>query len=90
MEIKDRRRGKRRRGDRRRNHNGDVAVGILGAIIGGAIIANENNRHERRHRRDVAIDMHIDWCYDRYRSYRESDNTYQPYQGRRRQCHSPY
>lgn len=33
---------------------------------------------------------HIDWCYDRYRSYRASDNTYQPYNGPRRQCYSPY
>ncbi|WP_324288253.1 BA14K family protein [Hoeflea algicola] len=32
----------------------------------------------------------MDWCYDRYRSYRERDNTYQPYEGGRRQCNSPY
>jgi BA14K-like protein len=33
---------------------------------------------------------HIKWCYRRFRSYRASDNTYQPYHGRRRQCVSPY
>lgn len=33
---------------------------------------------------------HVEWCYDRYRSYRASDNTYQPYNGPRRQCYSPY
>lgn len=33
---------------------------------------------------------HVDWCYDRYRSYRESDNTFQPYNGPRRECVSPY
>ena len=33
---------------------------------------------------------HVDWCYDRYRSYRESDNTFQPYNGPRRECISPY
>ena len=33
---------------------------------------------------------HVAWCYDRYRSYREWDNTYQPYHGPRRQCWSPY
>jgi len=33
---------------------------------------------------------HVAWCYDRYRSYRERDNTYQPYHGPRRQCWSPY
>ena len=33
---------------------------------------------------------HIDWCYSNYRSYRASDNTFQPYNGPRRQCVSPY
>lgn len=30
------------------------------------------------------------WCADRYRSYRVSDNTYQPYSGARRQCKPPF
>ena len=33
---------------------------------------------------------HIAWCYDRYRSYRHWDNSYQPYHGPRKQCWSPY
>jgi hypothetical protein len=33
---------------------------------------------------------HVRWCYDRYRSYRAWDNTFQPYGGPRRQCWSPY
>jgi hypothetical protein len=33
---------------------------------------------------------HVQWCYNRYRSYRAWDNTYQPYNGPRRQCWSPY
>jgi hypothetical protein len=33
---------------------------------------------------------HIRWCYDRYRSYRAYDNTFQPYNGPRQQCYSPY
>ncbi len=33
---------------------------------------------------------HTRWCYNRYRSYRAWDNTYQPYGGPRRQCISPY
>lgn len=32
---------------------------------------------------------HVRWCYNHYRSYRASDNTYQPYNGPRRQCVSP-
>ncbi|MFU0503199.1 BA14K family protein [Pseudaminobacter sp. NGMCC 1.201702] len=33
---------------------------------------------------------HVDWCSMRYRSYRPKDNTFQPFNGPRRQCLSPY
>lgn len=33
---------------------------------------------------------HLRWCYDSYKSYREADNTFQPYSGGRRECLSPY
>ncbi|MBN8934661.1 MAG: BA14K family protein, partial [Rhizobium pusense] len=33
---------------------------------------------------------HVNWCANRYRSYRAYDNTFQPYNGPRRQCVSPY
>jgi hypothetical protein len=33
---------------------------------------------------------HVSWCYNRYRSYRAFDNTFQPYNGPRQQCYSPY
>ncbi len=33
---------------------------------------------------------HVNWCHARYRSYRSWDNTFQPYNGPRRQCVSPY
>ena len=48
--------------------------------------------HKRRHYRRVYSrgDAHVGWCYRRYRSYREYDNTFQPYHGRRRECVSPY
>ena len=41
-------------------------------------------------RGDRSWARHVDWCYDRYRSYRESDNTFQPYNGPRQECISPY
>lgn len=41
-------------------------------------------------RRAYVPAAHVDWCYSRYRSYREWDNTFQPYHGPRRQCLSPY
>jgi hypothetical protein len=55
---------------------------IAGAIVGGAIA---NSNPPRAYGGD-----HVQWCYDRYRSYRASDNTYQPYGGPRQQCISPY
>ena len=84
------RRSRRSRRIRRRNRA--IGAGIAGAIIGGAIIANERARAEerRRDRRARRGELHIDWCFDRYRSYRVRDNTYQPFNGRRRQCISPY
>jgi len=33
---------------------------------------------------------HVAWCYDRWRSYSEYDNTYQPFNGPRRECRSPF
>ncbi len=55
---------------------------IAGAIIGGAI--NNGNNYSGGGSR------HVQWCYDRYRSYRASDNSFQPYHGPRQQCYSPY
>ncbi|WP_425394257.1 BA14K family protein [Ahrensia marina] len=34
--------------------------------------------------------LHVKWCYSKYRSYRASDNTFQPYHGPRKRCRSPY
>jgi hypothetical protein len=33
---------------------------------------------------------HVEWCYNRYRSYRARDNSFQPYNGPRQRCYSPY
>jgi len=55
------------------------------AFLGGAIIGNALAPHTV-YRGGSA---HVRWCYEHYRSYRASDNTYQPYHGPRRQCVSP-
>jgi hypothetical protein len=36
------------------------------------------------------MNAHVSWCYNRYRSYRAWDNTFQPYNGPRQLCYSPY
>lgn len=33
---------------------------------------------------------HTYWCSNQYRSYRASDNSYQPFTGGRQSCNSPY
>jgi hypothetical protein len=66
-----------------RYHNG--AWFPLAAFGTGVIIGSTVNRPVYR-----GVRSHTQWCYNRYRSYRASDNTYQPYNGPRRQCNSPY
>ena len=57
---------------------------ITGAIIGGALSSPPPTY------RSNYGSAHVEWCYNRYRSYRASDNTFQPYHGPRQQCYSPY
>lgn len=33
---------------------------------------------------------HYRWCHERYKSYRQWDNSWKPYHGPRRQCISPF
>lgn len=47
-------------------------------------------RHHRERGYRAGGNRHISWCYDRYRSYRASDNTFQPNYGPRRLCYSPF
>ena len=87
----------RRYGDRRwrrdRHHNGSNAGAIIGGLAAGAIIggALAQPRYAQPPRRYVGGgNSHVNWCYSRYRSYRAYDNTFQPYNGPRQQCYSPY
>lgn len=67
-----------------RYHDGfwfPLAAFGAGAIIGGAI-ANDRGYQ--------GGGSHVNWCANRYRSYRAYDNTFQPYNGPRKQCVSPY
>ena len=67
------RRYDRRYDNRRRNNAGAIIGGLAaGAIIGGAIASQNRNGGSS--------------CAARYRSYRASDNTYQPSSGPRRVC----
>ena len=82
-----------RRRDRRRNRR-NLAAGIVGGLIVGGIIANSARRGPVYAAPAPVYrgygPRHHDWCYARYRSYRASDGTFQPYHGPRKRCNSPY
>jgi hypothetical protein len=72
----------------------DLGSAIVGAIVGG-IIVNQFQQsgqypHQGTQRGSYLSRSHIDWCHNRWRSYRVSDNSYQPYNGPRRMCVSPF
>ncbi|MBO3759109.1 BA14K family protein [Ciceribacter sp. L1K22] len=70
-----------------RYHNGywfPLAAFTTGAIIGGAIAQPAPPRAAGVNPR------HYQWCANRYRSYDARSNTFQPYNGPRQQCYSPY
>lgn len=83
-----RRRGRGHRHGRRGRSN--AAAALIGGIIIGAIIASQSHRGRYYDNYNSTRNAHLDWCYNRYRSYRAYDNTFQPYNGPRRQCISPY
>jgi hypothetical protein len=74
-----------------RHYNGywyPLAAFGAGAIIGGALAAPPAPRYVEP---SGGINpRHVDWCESRYRSYRAYDNTFQPNNGPRQQCLSPY
>ncbi|MBZ9684006.1 BA14K family protein [Mesorhizobium sp. B2-5-9] len=77
----------------------DGAAAVLGLGLGlglGSMYNNYNNYDyyapapRRYYRAGRLSNAHVQWCYNRYRSYRAYDNTFQPYNGPRQQCWSPY
>ncbi len=81
-------RGSRERRAGYRQHNGywfPLAAFAFGAIVGGAISNQPVQAAPGR-----LSQAHVNWCASQYRSYRVSDNTFQPYNGPRRSCVSPY
>lgn len=63
-----------------RHHGGDAAA-IIGGLAAGAIIGGALAERPRHY-----YGSHASYCASRYRTYRASDNTYQPTNGPRRQC----
>lgn len=76
----------RRDGYRRHNDGWWYPLAAFGAglAIGGAIASPPRRVYSN------ASSAHVEWCYNRYRSYSAYDNTFQPYYGPRQECISPY
>lgn len=71
----------------------DLGSAIVGAIVGGVIVNQLHSGQQQSapaHSGGYLSHSHIDWCHNRWRSYRVTDNSYQPYNGPRRVCVSPY
>ncbi len=76
--------------------------GLVGGVVGGVIGSSRRRSPdvvyvEPRpvYREPVVIhrsagNAHINWCYNRYRSYDSRSDTYVSYSGRRKYCNSPY
>lgn len=90
-----------RRWDRRRDRNTAIALGLGIGLPLAALAARpayDPYYAPRPVYREYAPrrvyrgggSAHVDWCYNRYRSYRAYDNSFQPYNGPRQQCYSPY
>ncbi|MEM1364713.1 MAG: BA14K family protein [Pseudomonadota bacterium] len=54
-----------------------------------AVIYQQPRRVKRVIRAGLS-NRHYRWCHAKYRSYRARDNSFQPYQGGRKACVSPY
>ena len=74
---------------------GHAVGGFLLGLGAGAIINDSrrrrryNDRYYEPPRRSYG-GRHVSWCYNKWRSYRDYDNSYQPWEGPRRLCRSPY
>lgn len=61
----------------------DIGGAVIGGLAAATLLGVLINSTARAPHRGNA---HLSYCYSHYRSYRASDNTFQPDHGPRRQC----
>ncbi len=59
-------------------------------IIGGAIASSDRDYYDDDRFEGRGSSRHVEWCFDRYRSYDPRHNTWVSYSGAVRQCRSPF
>ncbi|UVK36340.1 BA14K family protein [Mesorhizobium sp. AR10] len=79
-----------RRHHRRHFNNSGIYLGLGLGLPAYQYYNNYDYAPRRYYRAQRLSSAHVQWCYDRYRSYRAWDNSFQPYNGPRQQCWSPY
>ncbi len=62
----------------------------LGLGLGGVIAPEPVRPHRVRPVAPRSASAHVDWCFDRYRSYNARTDTFTGYDGVVRRCRSPY
>ena len=73
-----------------------IVGGVIGGIIGGAILNGVQRRRQpiyvqpRQPVYNSLPQSHYNWCFNKYRSYDQGSNTYQPYNAPRTYCRSPW
>lgn len=76
------------------NANGGDGVDLMqtAALPAGnnSVNAAQENEGLADPAQEEMLAAHVDWCANRYRSYRPRDNSYTPYSGGRSVCVSPY
>ncbi len=65
-----------------------AAIGSAGGTAGGNEGIVDDGAADPAHAEMLAA--HVEWCAQRYRSYRPRDNSYTPYSGGRSVCVSPF
>ena len=73
-----------------RNYRYDYTPQVLG-IIGGVVqYGIEVERNRQIIREGNPYQRHVGWCYSKYKTYREGDNSFMSYDGYRKLCVSPW
>jgi len=80
-----------------------ILGGVIGGVIGGAIVNGVNRRRAPVYVAPAPVyvapapvyrglpQAHYNYCWNKFRSYHQASNTYQPFGGYpRRQCRSPW
>jgi hypothetical protein len=67
-----------------------LGLGLIGGVIAGAAIANAAQPREILIQPASSTNAHVDYCFKRYKSYRMEDNSWQPHEGPRKPCISPF